>query len=156
MIRLALLLLAAALTGCATFDQNEIASVRGRGVSAPIVEKLERGRALTPTDVIELRRNRVPDPWVLRQLEDHDVDSLVTRSDVTAMRRGGVTPQIIDTVLKASDRFQDAYRYPSYGSYGWAYEDPWGFYDPFPYNGFGGVGLTIVAPLDHRHRYHRR
>jgi hypothetical protein len=152
----ALLLLAAALAGCTTFDREEIASLRGRGVSTAIVEKLERGHPLAPADVIELRKNRVPDPWVLRQLEDHDVDSLVTRSDVAAMRRAGVTPAIIDAVLKASDRFQDGYRYPPYGSYGWAYEDPWGFYDPYPYAGFGGVGVTIVAPLHVHRRHHGR
>ncbi len=154
MTRFALLLLAAALAGCATFDRNEIASVRGRGVSPAVVEKLERGNPLAPADVIELRKNRVPDPWVLRQLEDHDVDSLVTRSDVAAMRRAGVTPAIIDAVLKASDRFQDEYRYPAYGSYGWAELDPWGYYEPYPYGGFGSVGVTIVAPLDRHSRHH--
>jgi len=46
----------------------------------------------------------VPDAWIIRQIEDHGVDSFISRSDVTALRRARVRPAVIDALIKASDR----------------------------------------------------
>lgn len=152
--RFALLLLSAAFSGCATFDQAELNQVRSRGVSSSVVAKLDRGDPVAPADVIELTRRGVSDLWIVRQIEDHGVDSLITRDDVARMRRAGVRAVVIDTMLQASDQFANSYRYPDVSYYGSSYDDPYfGWYDPYPRYWAGGVGATFVVPFD-RHRHH--
>lgn len=153
--RLVLLMLAAALSGCATFDKSELADVRRHGVSPPVVLKLDRGDALAPADVIELTRRGVAEAWIIRQIEDHGVDSFISRSDVTALRRAGVRPAVIDAMLKASDRFAEEYRY-SHAYSSWYYDDPYyGYYGAYPSPWYGGFGATFVAPF-HEHHFHHR
>ncbi len=154
--RLAMLLLAAALSGCATFNDTELASVRGRGVSPAVMSKLDRGRALAPADVIELTRRGVPDAWIIRQLEDHDVDSLVSKSDLAALRRAGVRPAVIDSVLNAEARFVEDYRYGPSSAYWWGYGDPYyGYYNgAYDWPGYGGVGATFDVRCHDHHGHH--
>ena len=154
--RLVLLLLAAALSGCASFDQTELNQVRGRGVSPAVVDKLDRGHAVAPADVIELTRRGVRDEWIIRQIEDHGVDSFISRSDVTAMRRAGVRPAVIDALLDASHRFAENYLYRDSAYFGSYYDDPFfGYYGPYPGYWDGGFGATFVVPSHHFHHHHR-
>ncbi|MEA3208418.1 MAG: hypothetical protein QOE70_1475 [Chthoniobacter sp.] len=151
--RFAPLLLAVLLSGCATFDQAELARVRARGVAPPVVLKLDRGDPLAPADVVELTRRGVPDSLVIRQLEDHGVDSLVSRSDVVALRKAGVRPAVMDALLRASDYFAERYTEPGFD----VYTDPYyggglGYYDP---RWYGGVGFGVSVPLHHHHHWHR-
>jgi len=142
MIR-SLLLFAVALTlgGCATFTETELSQVSSRGVSPRLVAKLDRGGPLALEEVIELSRRRVPETWIIRQLDDHGVASLVTRSDVSRLRRARIHPAVIDAVLRASDQFAAPYRYGNGSGFDY-YGSPYnGFYDPWAFNrGFGGLG----------------
>jgi hypothetical protein len=156
---LLLLLGAAALAGCASFDRAELTHVRSRGVSARVVAKLDRGRPLAPVDVIELTQRGVPPDWIIRQIEDHGVDSIISRSDVLSLRRAGVRSTVIDAMLRASDRFADDFRYRDSAFVGPYYGDP--FYSPFdPYPGYwsGGIGATFILPRHghHHHHHHHR
>lgn len=153
--RFTLLLLAAALSGCASFDQSEISRVRERGVSPRVVAKLDLGKPVEPADVIELTRRGVRDEWIILQIEDHGVDSFISRSDVVALRRAGVRPAVIDALVNASDRFAGYYRYRDAAYFGSSYGDPYfDFYDSYPGYWSGGIGATFVLPR-HFHHHHR-
>jgi hypothetical protein len=160
--RFLLLLLAAGLSGCATFDRTEIARVREHGVSPGVVAKLDLGKPVAPTDVIELSKRGVPDEWIIRQIDDHGVNSYITRSDVTSMRHAGVRPAVVDAMTSASRRFAERYYYDRdpyfYGSF---YGDPfYDYYGPYPYYGYGdGWGTTVLLPgffhgRGHFHHHH--
>ncbi|MGB8167483.1 MAG: hypothetical protein WCF18_08320 [Chthoniobacteraceae bacterium] len=151
------LIFAAVLSGCASFDQSELAQVRGHGVAPAVVTKLDRGDPVAPADVIELTRRGVRDEWIIRQIEDHGVDSFIARSDVASLRRAGVRPAVIDALLRASDLFSDNYRDRNSAYYGSYYSDPYfGYYDPYPGYWSGGVGASFVVPLGHHHHHHHR
>lgn len=151
---LAPLLLAIALSGCATFEPSELAQMRGRGVSPRVMSKLDDGRPIAPADVIELTRRGIADTWIIRQIEDHGVDSMITRSDVTALRRAGARPAVIDAMLRASDAFERDFRSPDYWSAGWYYGDPY-FAGVSPWGWYGsGFGASIVVPAGHHHHHH--
>jgi hypothetical protein len=151
--RLVLLVLAAAFSGCASFDKSELAQVRQRGVSADVARKLDRGEPVTPADVIELTRRGVPDAWITRQIEDHDVDSVITRSDIVALRRAGVRSAVVEAMSKASDRFAGGRYYA--GSWdSWYYDDPYmGFYDPYPVHWYGAAGAGFIVSPHRRHHH---
>jgi len=152
--RFTLLLLAAALSGCATFDRSEITRVRQHGVSPAVVAKLDLGKPVAPADVIELTRRGVPDEWIIRQIEDHGVDSYISRSDVTMLRRAGVRPGVIDALVNASDRFAGNYRARGFASFGSYFGDPYDeFYGPYPGYWYGGVGSSFVFPRYHHHHH---
>ena len=152
--RFFMLLVAAALAGCASFDQREINQVRQRGVSSQVVDKLDRGHAVAPADVIELTRRGVRDEWIIRQIEDHGVDSYVSRSDVTALRRAGVRPAVIDAMLNESHRFAENYLYRDSAYFDPYYSDPYfGYYGAYPGYWYGGLGATFVLPLHHHHHH---
>jgi hypothetical protein len=153
----ALLLLSVALSGCATFEPTELSQIRSRGVAPQTVDKLDRGRALGPADVAELTRRGVPDRLIIRQIEDHGVDSLISRSDVASLRRTGVHSPVIEAMLRASDEFEGDHRGPrvTYAGayYGPAYYgDPY-FYDPYPW--YGGVGFSFPVGGHFHHGGHR-
>ncbi|HEX8296996.1 MAG TPA: hypothetical protein VF593_11880 [Chthoniobacteraceae bacterium] len=146
------LLCSLALVGCASFDQREIAAVRARGVSERVVHKLDHGRPVEPRDLVELTRRGVPSEWIIRQLEDHGVTSMITRADVLVLRRGGVRPEVIDALLRASDRFAERYATPDL--YLDEHYDTLGFVEPYPYPVHGSVGVGFSISGHHRH--HRR
>jgi hypothetical protein len=153
--RFVLLLLAAALSGCASFNKTELTQVQRRGVSPAVVAKLDRGRPVAPADVIELTRRGVPEEWIIRQIEDHGVDSFISRNDVSSLRRAGVRPAVVDAVVKASDRFAEDYRYREAAYYGSFYGDPYyGYYDPFPGFWYGGLGATFALSSGHCGHHH--
>jgi hypothetical protein len=108
-----LLALALLLPGCATFDHREVAYFRSAGVPAPIVTRLERGKPLSPQDIITLGQLHVPDRYIIRHLEDNGVNYLVTRNDIVRMRSAGVSARVIDVLLEECGLFAaDYYRPP--------------------------------------------
>ena len=147
----ALLLTALICASCATFTKVEMDQVRARGVSPSVVAKLQRGGELTPADIIELHRRGVSDRIVLRQLSADGVDYLLTKEDVSRMRKAGVSPQVIAVVAEESDGFAGRYGAPNYDvRYGMYYNDP--FYGPWsydPYSYYGGYGYYGSG-----HHYH--
>ena len=128
----ALCVIAALLfVGCATFDRREMALIRQSGAPRNVVQKIERGDSISPSDIIALSRSGVPDSLIIRYLEDDGVDYLVTRADVLSMRRAGVRAQVIDTLVTEGDRFAR--------DYGAGYDVSWGgsvVYGPDPYFGW--------------------
>jgi hypothetical protein len=120
------------LGGCATYDENEIAQFHHLGVPPPLLEKLEHRRPLLPEDLIALRRLRVPDPLVIRHLNRVGVDYVVTRADISQLRKADVRPEVIDSLVRASDRFVVRRFDRAYD--GWYWGDPW--YWPGAYGGY--------------------
>jgi hypothetical protein len=88
---------------------------------------MEYGHPLAPEDIIELSRRGVSPAMISRHLDRHGLDGLLTRSDVTQMRRAGVRPGVIDAAVEASDEFAR-----EHGEYRHAHVS-WGF-------GFGWPG----------------
>ncbi len=95
--------------GCAAFDRQELAYLSRRGVPPQTVRKMSHGDPLTPPEIIELTRRRVPEPFILRHLEDAGVNYVVTRNDVERMRAAGVSARVIDAMLAECDRFARGY-----------------------------------------------
>ena len=143
-MKAAIFALGAALTlaGCATHSDEQIAVVRAAGVSRPTVAKLEHRGALTPEEVIELKRRGVSDAIVLRQLDKAGVDYVVQRNDMAKLRKAGVSSDVRDALARASERFvYDRYR-PFVGPEIYFYDD-WSYpigYPYYPRYGFVGVG----------------
>ena len=99
------LLLIIGFAGCATFNQREMAVLRSRGVSGPVLLKLERNYPLTPPEIIGLSQRGVPQSFLERHIEAAGADYLVTREDVVKMRRGGVSARVIDALIEECDEF---------------------------------------------------
>jgi hypothetical protein len=123
-----LLLTILLLAACATFDRREMALIQQSGVSPAVVHKIERGDPLTPSDLVELTQHGVPNSFLSRYLNDQGVDYLVTRADVSRMRRAGVSAAVIDALLEECDHFARHYASPAYdGGYGIWWTESIGF-----------------------------
>lgn len=123
------LLAACFLTGCATFNETELAIIQRSGISPRVFEKMQAGRVLTPEDVIELHRRRVPDRYVVRQIDDVGVDYVLSPEDDQRLQRAGVSPQVIEMLIAESDDFASRYAAPRYDAY---FADPY-YYDEYYY-----------------------
>jgi hypothetical protein len=156
---LASILLTTAFAGCATFSDAELGQIRQHGVAPVVVGKLEQGRVLTPSDVIELTRRAVPDNLIIRQIDDAGVDYILNRNDIKRLHAAGVSRPVLDALIAASDDFASRYAppgrarvyvgYPAYpydDYYGGPY--PYGYPYPYPY---GGVSVEIGGGRDYGH-----
>ncbi len=143
---------AVAFSGCATFNKAELGVIQRSGVSPRIVTKMEDGRAVAPEDVIELTRRRVPDTYILRQIDDVGVDYVLSPEDFAKLKKAGVSPPVVDALVSASNDFAQRYAMPRYdpyaydpllGPYPYPYYD--GYYGPRRYYGpvRGSVGIGI-------------
>lgn len=112
MNRAILCMIACLFAGCATFNESELAYLRGRNLPPSVLAKLERGGFLTPPDIITLTNRGVPDRFIVRHLEDNGVNYLVNRSDVTRMRKAGVSALVIDVLIEQCERFARSYAAP--------------------------------------------
>ena len=136
------------LGGCATYNENEIAQFHHLGVPPALLAKLEHRRALFPDDLIALRRLRVPDPLVIRHLNDVGVDYVITRADVSRLRKAEVRPGVIEALLWASERF-------AVRRLDTAYYDPWIFDDPWYWPGvYGGWSVGYYSRFGHGGYHH--
>jgi hypothetical protein len=153
----ATLLLSFLLTGCATFNDSELGIIRGSGVSPRVYTKMEAGRVLTPEDVIELTRRRVPERYILRQIDDAGVDYVLSPEDHKQLQQARVSPAVIDALIMVSDEFSDRYAAPRYRVYGpdpypYYYDD---YYGPRLYPRVGGsVGIGFTTSHGHWHHRH--
>ena len=147
-----LLVLALALAGCSTFNDAELAQIRQRDLRPELLTKMERRRAVDPEDVIELKRAGVSDDLVVKHLNDVGVNYVVTREDAVRLRKAGVRAWVIDSVLRASERFA-ARNYDSPYDDGYYYDEPW---SPYVYGGWG-IGISSYGYGHHHgHGGHRR
>jgi hypothetical protein len=154
-----LLLLGLLLTGCSTFNETELGVIRGSGVSPRLYTKMEDGRELRPEDVIELTRRRVPERYILRQIDDAGVDYVLSRDDYKRLKNARVSPAVIDALVVASSEFSERYAAPSrrayfYDSY---YDDDPFLYGGSPYwGGSFGIGFSTGRYRNHHHHHHHR
>ena len=149
----AVLISALLLAGCATQPKEQIAAVRAAGVSSALVYKLERGKPLTPADIIELRRHHVNDAVALRQLDRAGVDYVVDKDIIRQLRKAGVSESVITAAANAGQRFEEQYHRPYasawVGPYGYPYGYTYGYgypYDPFYY--------SYARPYPSYHHHH--
>ena len=158
----------ALLTGCSTFTENELGIIRGSGVTPRVYEKMQRGREISPEDVIEMTRKHVPSRYIVRQIEDIGLDYVLSPDDVKKLEKARVSRDVIDTMIAASDEFGSRYASPRrssvmfYSGY-----DPYFYDDYYGYDGFYGpgyghyrrpypVGGTIGIGIAPAHRHWRR
>lgn len=131
LIPLAVLAASLTLAGCASFTKAELAQVRRQGVSPGVVAKLENGDPLVPGEVIELTRRNVPDPLILRQIDDTGLDYILGKDDLARLRAAKVSPPVVDALQHESARFARSYN-PGFGPhYVSPYDDV--IYEPDPY-----------------------
>lgn len=154
------LLLGLLLTGCSTFNETELGIIRGSGVSPRVYTKMADGHELRPEDVIELTRRRVPDRYILRQIDDAGVDYVLSKQDYRRLKSARVSPAVIDALVEASTDFSARYAAPSRRAYFYSpyyYDDPFFYGDPYPYWG-GSVGIGFSSGRywhgDHHHHHH--
>ena len=124
MISRILLALALVLAGCSTFTDAELAQIRQRGLRPELLAKMERRRPLEPEEVIELKRAGVADEQIEKHLNDVGVNYVATREDAVRLRRAHVSAHVIDSLLRASERFA-ARQSPQPYDEDWIYGDPW-------------------------------
>ena len=124
MISRILLALTLVLTGCSTFTDAELAQIRQRDLRPELLAKMERRRALEPEEVIELKRAGVSDEHIEKHLNDVGVNYILTREDAVRLRKARVSAHLIDTLLRASERFAARESRQPYEE-GWSYTDPW-------------------------------
>jgi hypothetical protein len=154
---LAILFAGSLLTGCATFTETELGQIQSSGVSSRVVAKMEHGDPVTPEEVIELTRRRVPDTYILRQIDDAGVDYVLSPADFKKLKNAGVSGAVLDALVTASNDFAERYTASRYHFYA---ADP--YYDPYPYYGYygprpiyGSVGIGFSTHRHHRHHHHR-
>jgi len=159
---LAMLFAGLLLTGCATFTDAELGVIQRSGVSPRLITKMEDGRVLTPEDLIELTRRRVPDPYLLRQIDDVGVDYVLSAADFKKLQQARVSPAVVDALVMASAEFASRYAAPRYELYaGDPLLDPYpypyydGYYGPYHRSRFGGSVGFGFSTRDRRHHHHR-
>ena len=139
-------LLGLLFAGCATFNKSELGVIQRSGVSPQVYAKMERDRVLTPPDVIELTRRRVPDFYILRQIEDVGVDYVLSPDDRKRLQQARVSPPVIDALVVASSDFSDLYAPRRRIYYGdpdpYYYDDAYYGPRPYPYGGAVGIGFS--------------
>lgn len=131
------------LTGCSALTKPQLAEVRAANVSPAVLQKLEHRGSLTPADLIELKRRRVNDSIVIRQLDQAGMTYILDKTEVKKLKAAGVSQGVIEAAIAASNRFitRYYYQYSMYG-YGWyPYYGLWGFpVRPYPPGVFAPVG----------------
>jgi hypothetical protein len=152
------IVLAACLTGCATFSDVELHQMRQRGVAPTVVGKMVEGHALTPADVIELAHRGVPDEFIIRQIDDAGVDYILSRSDFKKLQAAQVSRPVMDALIAASEDFAGRNNPSRARVYaGYPYDDyygpyPYPYYYPYPY----GVSVEVGGGRDWGHHHHWR
>jgi hypothetical protein len=139
--------LAAAFAGCATFSNSELGQIRHSGVSPVVMDKFVQGKVLTPPDIIEATRRGVPDNLIVRQIEDADVDYVLTKNDIKMLEQNHVSPAVMDVLVSASNDFAAQHAPPGpphpYGGYAGypayqCYDYSGGYPYFYPYSYYGG------------------
>src|SRR5215207_3920986 len=93
------------LAGCAAYSDAELTQLSRSGVTHSTLIRMEHADPLTPNDIVELSRRGVPSGMIIDHLDDHGLDGLLTRSEVTQLRRAGIRPAVVDAAVEASEEF---------------------------------------------------
>ncbi len=102
------------LGGCVTFKEEEFAAIRACQVPPVVYRKLKERQPITPQDIVELWRRRVPQPLIEKQLDKIGVDYALTKSDVALLTNAGVNQGVIEALRAASERFVTRFAPPDY------------------------------------------
>lgn len=101
----------AALSGCASTAQRQIAMTATRyGASPEVVRKMERGDRLSLPDLETLAQAHVPDDDVLAYLRRTSAYYKLTTAQIDQLRARGVSDRIIDYLLATPTRVASPYR----------------------------------------------
>ena len=115
-------------TGCAAYSDAQLTQLSRSGVSHSTLTRMEHGYPLGPDDIVELSRRNVPPGLIIRHLDRHGFDGLLTRSEAAQLRRSGVHPAVVDAAVDASDEFARDHG-PSRVRVGWGIGLGWpGYY----------------------------
>ncbi len=139
--RILALLLPLFLSACGLTDQQkaDYASVQRSGVNSAVYDKMVHGDDLSLYDLKALSRAGVSDAVILRYLRDHHTVYSLNSSDVTSLRKAGVSQSIVDYMLQTPQYYGPG---PAIGigigyGYGPCWGDPfWG--PPYPYYPYYG------------------
>src|SRR5258708_24187361 len=94
LLRLLALPLCLALSACAVLKKNELAEIRAKHVSEPVMHKLERGEALLPLDVIELTKRGIANEQIAHYIRRTGVAAPLRESEAARLRSAGVSSTI--------------------------------------------------------------
>jgi len=154
---IAFLAIGLAFTGCATFSDQELGTIRQSGVSPVVVGKFEQSHVLTPDDVIALSRRHVPDALIIRQIEDAGVDYVLDPKDIKRMANARVSKDVAVALIMASDDFAKEYapqRGPRpYVQYSVGPDYDYGYGYGYPYY-YGGPDVVIGGGYYYHHHHH--
>lgn len=138
--RIALLFLTVAaslLSGCTTAArQNTAMAAAQYGTDMNVVDKLERGRALSFYDLEELGRRSVPDAVILAHLRRRDDPYRMTAAQVSRLRESGLGDRVINYLLDSRERAARRVRFRGYPAFAHHHHDSFGHYS----GGHGGFG----------------
>jgi hypothetical protein len=135
---LALLVVPLVLAACGPTAQQQAdyTAVERSGVSPATYDKMVHGDPLSLSDIEDLSRAHVNDGVILRYIRDQGTIYTLNSSDVTNLRRAGVSQSVVDYMLQSSREYYD---YPPvYDPWYGPWWGPWygpGFYGGFYFHG---------------------
>lgn len=97
-----------ALSGCAVLEQPEMNAVRASGLEPYLIDKMEHGDRLSPSDIIAAS-HRVSDDILVRYISRTGVAFQLTRELADRMRRNGVSSRVLRVVSVESQRYVEDY-----------------------------------------------
>jgi len=131
------------LTACGLSDQQkaDYDSVQRAGVNSGVYDKMVHDDPLSPNDIISLSRKGVSDGVIIRYIRDHGTIYSLTSSEVTNLRKSGVSESVVDYMLRTQvDQGPDViigvgpYPYWGPGPFWGPYWGP----GPYYHGGYGG------------------
>lgn len=109
------------LTGCTSSQlRQDAADVAAVGVAEPIQAKLERGHALTVSEVAHLSSAGVDDEILLRNFQSSWAVYRLTVEDVGRLKAAGTGEPVINAMLASQEQYGYAAQRPAHG-YGYNY-----------------------------------
>jgi len=98
------------LTACGLSDQEkaDYSSVQASGVSPAVYDKMMHGDDLSLYDIKALTRARASDGVILRYLRNRQTVYFLNTGDVEGLRKAGVSPSLIDYMLRTPGLYQPA------------------------------------------------
>lgn len=124
----------AGLIGCTLHDEQEIASVRARGVSAEIVRKLQTEEILTPGDIVALKRRGIKEEIIIEHIDEVGVDYVLNKKDIRNLKAAGASTELMEELTNASDDFRGEHEPHRTVVYLPLLNDPYYYSDPVYYD----------------------
>jgi hypothetical protein len=121
---------ALSLGACSSLDHRERDFLQQHGVAGPLYEKMRHGEPLELADIIELSHDGLPSHFIIHYLRDTYFVYRLKPEDLQALRKAGVSPEVIDYLSATPGMYAPRIGGPyPYGPYGYGYYG----YGPYPY-----------------------